>query len=117
MSAVDTQNILLTQAKEALGHPVCAERKTHGGGRHKGQAVIDGVMGVVHPGKTDLVWIRIIAMPTGSATQALCVTVSIGVSSCTGPATLDEVLKRADAALYQAKHSGRNQVRVDAQTP
>ena len=45
----------------------------------------------------------------------LAVTVSIGVASRhagdTGPA---EVLKRADEALYRAKHAGRNQVMAEA---
>jgi diguanylate cyclase (GGDEF)-like protein len=48
--------------------------------------------------------------PTGSSTDAIRVTVSIGVASCTTEATLDEMLRCADGALYQAKHSGRNKV-------
>lgn len=38
-------------------------------------------------------------------------TVSIGVAAFTGPSdTLDTILIRADEALYQAKHQGRNRV-------
>lgn len=38
------------------------------------------------------------------------VTTSIGVASIGKAKTLDEVIKRADRALYAAKHGGRNQV-------
>jgi len=56
-------------------------------------------------------------MDAGPNAQGIQVTVSIGVASCTGQATLDDMLKSADAALYQAKHSGRNKVCIDAQAP
>ncbi len=45
----------------------------------------------------------------GEAGQPLAVTVSIGVASMPGSqATWDELLQRADAALYEAKARGRN---------
>ena len=50
------------------------------------------------------------AIPGGSAADFIRVTVSIGVASCCRETSIDELLKSADAALYQAKHSGRNQV-------
>jgi diguanylate cyclase (GGDEF)-like protein len=41
------------------------------------------------------------------------ITVSIGVTAATSPDTVSAVLRRADAALYAAKHAGRNCVRTD----
>jgi diguanylate cyclase (GGDEF)-like protein len=41
------------------------------------------------------------------------ITVSIGVTTSTAAETVSEVLRRADAALYGAKHAGRNCVRTD----
>ncbi len=41
------------------------------------------------------------------------ITVSIGVTSSTGGDTVSTMLRRADAALYTAKHAGRNCVRTD----
>lgn len=38
------------------------------------------------------------------------VTVSVGVAVARSPAELDEVIERADAALYEAKRGGRNRV-------
>lgn len=38
------------------------------------------------------------------------VTVSIGVATLTDGETLDQLFVRADKALYQAKHAGRNQI-------
>jgi two-component system cell cycle response regulator len=43
----------------------------------------------------------------------LTVTVSIGVASTTAPMSGEELIKRADAALYRAKQGGRNQVCAD----
>ncbi|MER0430678.1 diguanylate cyclase [Aeromonas caviae] len=45
------------------------------------------------------------------AEPAVCITVSIGIASQReGPFNLDELLSRADQALYLAKHNGRNRV-------
>ncbi|NDW01213.1 diguanylate cyclase [Salipiger sp. PrR002] len=49
------------------------------------------------------------------ATQPLCapqVTISIGLALSFGPDTAEDALKRADQALYRAKHAGRNQVHL-----
>jgi diguanylate cyclase (GGDEF)-like protein len=40
-------------------------------------------------------------------------TVSIGIVTATAPAQLDALLARGDAALYRAKHNGRNRVEFD----
>lgn len=45
-----------------------------------------------------------------SSAPDLSVTVSIGVAQFSAGESLDQLLARADDALYQAKHSGRNQV-------
>lgn len=39
-------------------------------------------------------------------------TISLGVTECCGKSTIDEMLKRADKALYDAKNAGRNCVKV-----
>ena len=43
----------------------------------------------------------------------LAVTVSIGIATSTGTDTVSSMLRRADAALYAAKHAGRNCVRAN----
>ncbi len=45
--------------------------------------------------------------------KAVSVTVSIGLTEMrAGEASLDKILARSDAALFEAKHGGRNQVRI-----
>jgi diguanylate cyclase (GGDEF)-like protein len=43
----------------------------------------------------------------------LSVTVSIGVACGTAGSTVDGILEAADAAMYRAKHEGRNRVVFD----
>lgn len=51
-------------------------------------------------------------IPTLKGTAA--VTASLGVAALNSGETLDQLLQRADAALYQAKRAGRNAVSVEA---
>ena len=41
-------------------------------------------------------------------------TVSIGIATAIPPVQIDPLLARADAALYRAKHNGRNRIEYDA---
>ena len=51
---------------------------------------------------------RILESPIPTRAGDISITVSIGVSQGTGADTVDGLLSRADAALYQAKKEGRN---------
>ncbi|HVN99576.1 MAG TPA: GGDEF domain-containing protein [Steroidobacteraceae bacterium] len=54
-----------------------------------------------------------IGLPPSAAAAALRVSLSAGLaSSYEGASSLDEIIARADVALYEAKRHGRNQVRV-----
>ena len=58
---------------------------------------------------------RVEHTPTRHEGQPITITVSIGVSVMSAAdVSTDDVLARADHALYEAKHSGRNAVRLSA---
>jgi len=53
--------------------------------------------------------------PISRAPGGLNITVSIGIAGTEGAHdTADALLRRADQALYRAKHTGRNRVVADA---
>jgi diguanylate cyclase (GGDEF)-like protein len=61
---------------------------------------------------------RIESEPLGVDTELLRITTSIGVAEADpAMASLGDLLKRADQALYDAKHDGRNRVRTRLPTP
>ena len=53
-----------------------------------------------------------LGVPHGAGTQAGVVTISAGVAAFQGAGSADDLLKQADAALYEAKEAGRNTVRA-----
>jgi PleD family two-component response regulator len=53
---------------------------------------------------------RQVAEPIAFGDQRLAATVSVGVTVARPVEHVDVVIARADAALYEAKHSGRDQV-------
>ncbi len=55
--------------------------------------------------------------PWLSTLGEISVTVSIGVATTHGEITLDELLARADKALYQAKNTGRNRIAQFSDNP
>jgi len=54
--------------------------------------------------------LRIEQAPFMVGTQAVPVTISIGISQYNGVEPCEQVISRADASLYAAKHGGRNRV-------
>jgi diguanylate cyclase (GGDEF)-like protein len=53
-------------------------------------------------------------IPADTGDQQIAVTISIGLSAISADDPTDRAaLERADLALYEAKHKGRNQVRLD----
>ena len=53
---------------------------------------------------------RLAQHPLQVLDQSLTATISIGVASADGCSSLEELLARADAALYRAKKEGRNRI-------
>jgi len=68
----------------------------------------------LHAGRrvVDLLREGVAAMPMETEAGDLSITVSIGVAQWVPGEELPDVLGRADLALYQAKHKGRNRVEV-----
>jgi diguanylate cyclase (GGDEF)-like protein len=61
--------------------------------------------------------VKLNAMPEHAGSTGLGIRVSVGLaSSGTGNRGLDEIVAQADIALYQAKHAGRDTMRVAQQS-
>ena len=58
-----------------------------------------------------------IQVPSSTPEDPVRVTFSAGLATTAeGPRSLDEIIARADAALYEAKHEGRDLVRIDRES-
>ncbi|HEV2267894.1 MAG TPA: GGDEF domain-containing protein [Steroidobacteraceae bacterium] len=58
-----------------------------------------------------------IQVPRSTSDDPVRVTFSAGLATTAeGPRSLDEIIARADAALYEAKHEGRDLVRIDRES-
>jgi PleD family two-component response regulator len=53
-------------------------------------------------------------LPMSTPTQPLRLTATLGVAEMKGDEGADAAIARADAALYQGKHAGRNRVELAA---
>ncbi len=53
----------------------------------------------------------------GLSPEGIEATISAGIAALDGNASIEESLRRADAALYEAKGSGRNRVCVSSLPP
>ncbi len=117
------------EINDGYGHEVgdqvliaCARRMTdelRGGdtvARHGGDEFVILLAEIAHAGDAELVGRKLlaaIAAPIETSAGPLTVSCSIGITICpTHGTTLDDLRKRADRAMYQAKDSGRNAVSV-----
>ena len=58
-----------------------------------------------------------IQVPPSTPDDPVRVTFSAGLATTAeGARSLDEIIARADAALYEAKHQGRDLVRIDSES-
>lgn len=84
-------------------------------GRYGGEEIIVGLVGAdSHAAKkiAEDLRTRIAELTFGGPGQEFRVTTSIGVASLEDDLGLDELIKRADQAMYEAKQSGRNNVQI-----
>jgi diguanylate cyclase (GGDEF)-like protein len=72
--------------------------------------ILDGIHDI-HEAQSVAEKIRLAAArPVATANGAVDVTVSIGVTLTTSLESADQVIARADAAMYQAKNGGRDRI-------
>ena len=70
------------------------------------ETALTGAAGIAERLRSDIEQ-QVISLPDG---QTLQVTASIGAAALAGDETIDQLIIRADEAMYQAKQSGRNRV-------
>jgi len=70
--------------------------------------------GAVHVAERIRKNVEKLGIPHKNSSPKQVVTISLGVASTEGSSLIshEELIKRADAALYKAKENGRNQVQV-----
>lgn len=82
-------------------------------GRYGGEELIVGLVGAgLNDAKeiAEQLRVKIAETPIRFRDQVIKVTASFGVATLTPDLDLEELIKRADEALYRAKNSGRNKV-------
>ena len=82
-------------------------------GRYGGEEMVIGLIGAnLHDGKLSAEHLRarIADTPIKFRDQVIKITASFGVAALSADLDLEELIKRADEALYRAKNTGRNKV-------
>jgi len=107
-------DLVLQEVTKRLAHSI---REYDGVGRYGGEEfllVMPGCNLAVATRRANEMRSMIASAPILSGAEARTITVSMGVAVAEISESIDLLLRRADTALYQAKHNGRN--RVEAAT-
>ncbi len=106
--------------KEIAKRLVNALREYDGVGRYGGEEfllVIPGCDLATTVRRADQIRELISSRPIPTATGATTVTLSMGATVAESSTNSEQLVRRADIALYQAKHNGRNRVECAAAVP
>jgi two-component system cell cycle response regulator len=97
------------QVLRAIGREVQSERATVGRLGGEEFAILLGNCSLTAGGEqAESLRVKLAALSFDTALGAMSVTCSFGVAEWQPGEDIDQILKRADAALYQAKNGGRN---------